>query len=45
MVEAVRVRAGDAVERLGIELPVVPTEIPTIHFREALAIAGASWRR
>ncbi|HET7431998.1 MAG TPA: aspartate--tRNA(Asn) ligase [Nocardioides sp.] len=41
MVEAVRVRAGDAVERLGIELPVVPTEIPTIHFREALAIAGA----
>ena len=41
MVEAVRVRAGDAVERLGIELPVVPTEIPTIHFREALAVAGA----
>ncbi|HEX3222580.1 MAG TPA: aspartate--tRNA(Asn) ligase [Nocardioides sp.] len=41
MVEAVRVRAGDAVERLGIELPVVPAEIPTIHFREALEIAGA----
>jgi nondiscriminating aspartyl-tRNA synthetase len=41
MVEAVRVRAGDAVERLGIELPVVPTEIPVLHFREALEIAGA----
>jgi nondiscriminating aspartyl-tRNA synthetase len=41
MVEAVRVRAGDAVERLGIELPVVPTEIPLLHFREALEIAGA----
>jgi nondiscriminating aspartyl-tRNA synthetase len=41
MVEAVRVRAGDAVERLGIELPAVPTEIPLVHFREALEIAGA----
>jgi len=41
MVEAVRVRAGDAVERLGIELPEVPTEIPLVHFREALEIAGA----
>jgi nondiscriminating aspartyl-tRNA synthetase len=41
MVEAVRVRAGDAVERLGIELPVVLPELPTLHFREALEIAGA----
>jgi nondiscriminating aspartyl-tRNA synthetase len=41
MVEAVRMRAGDAVERLGIELPVVPREIPLLHFREALEIAGA----
>jgi nondiscriminating aspartyl-tRNA synthetase len=41
MVEAVRVRAGDAVERLAIELPEVPTEIPLLHFREALEIAGA----
>ena len=41
MVEAVRVRAGDAVERLGIDLPVVLPEIPTLHFREALEIAGA----
>jgi nondiscriminating aspartyl-tRNA synthetase len=41
MVEAIRVRAGDAVERLGIQLPEVPPEIPTIHFRRALEIAGA----
>jgi len=41
MVEAVRVRAGEAVERLGIELPEVPTQIPLLHFREALQIAGA----
>jgi nondiscriminating aspartyl-tRNA synthetase len=41
MVEAVRVRAGDAVERLGLTLPEVPVEIPLLHFREALEIAGA----
>jgi nondiscriminating aspartyl-tRNA synthetase len=41
MVDGVREHAGDAVERLGIELPVVLPEIPTVHFREALEIAGA----
>ncbi|MBO0846912.1 MAG: aspartate--tRNA(Asn) ligase [Nocardioides sp.] len=41
MVEAVRVRAEDAVVRLGIELPEVLPEIPVIHFRDALEIAGA----
>lgn len=41
MVAAVHERAGDAVERLGIEVPVVPEELPTLHFREALEIAGA----
>jgi nondiscriminating aspartyl-tRNA synthetase len=41
MVDGVRAHAGDAVERLGIELPVVLPEIPTLHFREALEIAGA----
>jgi len=41
MVDGIREHAGPAVERLGIELPVVPPELPTIHFREALQIAGA----
>jgi nondiscriminating aspartyl-tRNA synthetase len=41
MVEAIRVRADDAVARLGIELPHVPPEIPVLHFRRALEIAGA----
>jgi nondiscriminating aspartyl-tRNA synthetase len=41
MVDGIREHAGPAVERLGIELPVVLPELPTIHFREALAIAGA----
>jgi nondiscriminating aspartyl-tRNA synthetase len=41
MVDGVREHAGAAVERLGIELPVVLPEIPRLHFREALEIAGA----
>ena len=41
MVEGVRDHAGDAADRLGIELPVVLPELPIIHFREALEIAGA----
>ena len=41
MVDGVREHAGDAVERLGIELPEVLTELPVVHFREALEIAGA----
>ncbi|MFZ2012818.1 MAG: aspartate--tRNA(Asn) ligase [Nocardioides sp.] len=41
MVDGVREHAGEAVERLGVELPVVLPEIPTLHFREALEIAGA----
>ena len=41
MVAAVRERAAPAVERLGIDVPEVPEEIPLLHFREALAIAGA----
>lgn len=42
MVEALRAGAGDAVERLGPALPVVPSEIPMIHFRDALALVGAA---
>jgi nondiscriminating aspartyl-tRNA synthetase len=41
MVDGVRAHAAPAVERLGIELPVVLPELPVIHFRDALEIAGA----
>ncbi len=33
--------AGPAVERLGIEVPDVPEEIPVVHFAEALPLVGA----
>ncbi|RYB95064.1 aspartate--tRNA(Asn) ligase [Nocardioides oleivorans] len=33
--------AGAAVERAGARLPVVPDEIPVIHFADALALVGA----
>ena len=38
MVEGVRSRAGTAADRLGIELPVVPDEIPAVHFADAQAM-------
>jgi nondiscriminating aspartyl-tRNA synthetase len=41
MVDAIGERAGEATERLGIALPVVPPAIPLIHFSDALAVAGA----
>ncbi|QIG44250.1 aspartate--tRNA(Asn) ligase [Nocardioides anomalus] len=41
MVEAVHERAGRAVELLGLDVPVVPEVVPTLHFREALALIGA----
>ena len=41
MVTGVKRYAAPAVERLGIELPEVPENIPTLHFRDALEIAGA----
>jgi nondiscriminating aspartyl-tRNA synthetase len=41
MVTGVGQRARDAVDLLGVRLPKVPSEIPVIHFRDALAIAGA----
>ena len=41
MVDAVRERAGSAVELLGLDVPRVPDELPTLHFREALELAGA----
>lgn len=41
MVSAVHEYAADAVELTGAEVPVVPEEIPVIHFRDALALVGA----
>ena len=41
MVAAIHERAASAVERLAIDLPVVPEEFPVLHFRQALEIAGA----
>jgi nondiscriminating aspartyl-tRNA synthetase len=41
MTAAVRDEAGAAVELLTVTVPEVPAEIPVIHFREALIIAGA----
>ncbi|MEU7891278.1 aspartate--tRNA(Asn) ligase [Nonomuraea sp. NPDC049152] len=40
MTEEVRRRAGQAVETLGVTLPEVPEEIPSIHFTEAQAMTG-----
>jgi nondiscriminating aspartyl-tRNA synthetase len=41
MVAAVAERAPAAIEVLGARLPAVPPEIPVLHFRDALEIAGA----
>ena len=41
MVDAVHEHAGGAVERLSASVPVVPEEIPVLHFSEALALVGA----
>jgi len=40
MVEAIRVQAGAAVGSLGVTLPDVPADIPTLHFTEALELVG-----
>jgi nondiscriminating aspartyl-tRNA synthetase len=41
MVDAVHEHAGGAVERMSASVPVVPDEIPVLHFSEALALVGA----
>lgn len=41
MVAAIHDRAQPAVDLLGADIPVVPAQIPLLHFREALEIAGA----
>jgi nondiscriminating aspartyl-tRNA synthetase len=41
MVGAIHERAGAALRLLELDLPRVPDRLPTVHFREALEIAGA----
>jgi nondiscriminating aspartyl-tRNA synthetase len=41
MVEAMHTHAPEAVELLGAQVPVVPTEVPVVHFTEALRLVGA----
>lgn len=41
MVGALHAHASEAVQRMQLQLPVIPEEIPVIHFAEALARAGA----
>ncbi|GAA4730311.1 aspartate--tRNA(Asn) ligase [Nocardioides endophyticus] len=42
MVAGVHEHAPGAAERAGAQVPVVPAEIPVIHFRDALALVGAA---
>ncbi len=42
MVAGVHEHAAGAVELLGADVPVVPDEIPVLHFRDALAMVGAA---
>ncbi|WP_448630907.1 aspartate--tRNA(Asn) ligase [Cellulomonas soli] len=41
MVAAIDEHAGEAVRRLGLTLPVVPGQIPVVHFADALRRVGA----
>ncbi len=41
MLASVGSRAGTALERLGVELPEIPIDVPVLHFSEALELAGA----
>lgn len=41
MVASVHTLAASAIERTGAVVPVVPDEIPVIHFADALALVGA----
>lgn len=42
MAAGVQEHAARAVERLGVHLPEIPSEIPVIHFRDALSKVGAA---
>jgi len=39
MLASVGSRAGTALERLGVELPEIPVDVPVLHFSEALKLA------
>lgn len=41
MIDGIRTESREAVERLGVELPAIPDEIPVIHFQDALRRVGA----
>ncbi len=41
MTEAIKMSAPEAIERLGVTLPVIDEEIPVVHFAEALRLVGA----
>ena len=41
MTEAIKISAPEAIERLGVTLPVIDEEIPVVHFAEALRLVGA----
>jgi nondiscriminating aspartyl-tRNA synthetase len=41
MVDAIHEHAAPAVDATGARVPVVPEEIPVVHFRDALALVGA----
>ncbi|KIA65839.1 aspartate--tRNA(Asn) ligase [Nocardia vulneris] len=42
MLAAIAEKASAAVETAGVHLPVLPEEIPVVHFREALELVGAA---
>jgi nondiscriminating aspartyl-tRNA synthetase len=42
MLAAVGSRASQALERLNVELPEIPADVPMLHFSEALKLAGAN---
>jgi nondiscriminating aspartyl-tRNA synthetase len=42
MLASVGTRAAAALERLEVELPEIPAEVPVLHFSEALKLAGAA---
>lgn len=41
MLDGIRSESGDALDRLDVSLPLIPDEIPVIHFRDALKLVGA----
>jgi len=41
MLESIRIESADSVSLLAVDLPAIPDEIPTIHFRDALRRVGA----